>query len=1344
MVKTRHSGGLEPEDEVEFLSLRQRRTRRSDQYSNPINERPSKDLSIRGRGRPKKHNDDDTRPSQNIRCSSRQKTGKTEGHLYMNGDADCVRRSSRRRKAIYSTYNTSLLGNVISGDLDMNFRNSDREDESREQHKDTEEEEEEEEDVGGEDNNDVENGDTDSGDSSLSEFELKTREQEKRRREEEQEYLGLDLYTRVKRPRPPPKERNEYGVPIKTRDDSDSDSDSESDSEDETSSSDTDGLGNQRRRTYFLREKKRAPQRFAVEHEGPIRKPKKCTLFDSPSRRHRNHYQGSLTPIRSPFRRRRHATHNSSSTSSSDSGDDERRFERRKSKSMSRNRLRCLPMNLLPEDIAASGPLKDRTRIGTSLADIDPMNIDRSVTFEGVGGLVRHILALKEMVVFPLLYPEVFEKFKIAPPRGVLFHGPPGTGKTLVARALANECSQGEKRVAFFMRKGADCLSKWVGESERQLRLLFDQAYTMRPAIIFFDEIDGLAPVRSSRQDQIHSSIVSTLLALMDGLDNRGEIVVIGATNRIDSIDPALRRPGRFDREFLFPLPSAEARYSILKIHTKDWEPKLSESFLQEVAEMCVGYAGADIKALCTEAALLALRRRYPQIYTSTQKLQLDLDSIQLIARDFYQAMQNIVPSSQRSVTSPGRALSLVIQPLLQYTYKMALETLTKLFPASSSNCDEKGFSACQFSSMHRPRLLIAGEPGLGQSSHLAPAILHHLERFHVHCLDLPALYSVNVTSPEESCVQVFREARGATPSIIYMPHIGQWWNIVSDTLRATFLTLLQDLPPSLSILLLATSEQLHMHLDTQLQQLFNPVGGEVLHIRSPTTEERQEFFEDLIIHQASKAPRRRKHAAARLLEELPVAQAPEPRQLTEEEIKKLEQQEEVTMRELRLFLRSILTRLASDKKFKLFIRPVDLEEVPDYLDVISNPMDMSTMMKKIDLHQYCNIKEFLADIDLICANALEYNPDRDPSDKVIRHRACEMKDIAHAIVDSDFNPEFGKLCLDIEESRKRRGETQSRSAPQFYHVKPLEKPVTASTSNASSSKRARSIESNPENTEGDSTANLFSDSTPKRRKRKRRGCRWSKGLLSKPRTKPKVSLQDKTDCVEKSSEKDNSTNEDIRVSDCESGPVLRSELSENDMPVEVESSEDRAENSCDSNIDTPFCKSTPSSQRKVRIQHRPMIEESETSHAEEKSPLKDKQEAHKSRNSSTIILSLTKDIDDENESHNGEENNSDKETNKKQETLPIRRLTRRKAADTQTQKAIEILQEPEPPLIVDKGRLKNLLDYTVEVSEHFNIETLEKLHSTLSQCIYCHRNDYNKTQLIQEMEAKVKAYSEH
>ena len=185
------------------------------------------------------------------------------------------------------------------------------------------------------------------------------------------------------------------------------------------------------------------------------------------------------------------------------------------------------------------------------------------------------------------------------------------------------------------MRKGADCLSKWVGEAERQLRLLFEQARLHQPSIIFFDEIDGLAPVRSSKQDQIHASIVSTLLALMDGLDDRGQVIVIGATNRIDSIDPALRRPGRFDRELLFGLPDKQARREILDIHTQHWNPPLLNSFKDDLAEECVGYCGADLKSLCTEASLIALRRRYPEVYNRNEKLLIDVNSIIVTREDF-------------------------------------------------------------------------------------------------------------------------------------------------------------------------------------------------------------------------------------------------------------------------------------------------------------------------------------------------------------------------------------------------------------------------------------------------------------------------------------------------------------------------------------------------------------------------------------------------------------------------------------------------------------------------------------------------------------------------------------
>uniref|UniRef100_A0A8B9KRC0 ATPase family AAA domain containing 2B n=1 Tax=Astyanax mexicanus TaxID=7994 RepID=A0A8B9KRC0_ASTMX len=746
----------------------------------------------------------------------------------------------------------------------------------------------------------------------------------------------------------------------------------------------------------------------------------------------------NLFPFVCKTRIKKHAIHSSDTTSSSD----EERFERRKSKSMTRARNRCLPMNLRAEDLA-SGVLRDRAKVGASLADVDPMNLDTSVKFDNVGGLADHIKSLKEMVVFPLLYPEVFEKFKIQPPRGCLFYGPPGTGKTLVARALANECSQGDKKVSFFMRKGADCLSKWVGESERQLRLLFDQAYLMRPSIIFFDEIDGLAPVRSSRQDQIHSSIVSTLLALMDGLDSRGEIVVIGATNRLDSIDPALRRPGRFDREFLFNLPDKKARKHILKIHTRDWSPGLAESFVDELAERCVGYCGADIKALCTEAALAALRRRYPQIYGSSQRYKLDVGSIELGPQDFGRALRSIVPAAQRALAPPGRALSCTLQPLLERSLAHALDCLLRVFPHaqlqhkehvhgkhSFTSSESSDFSTLQehltFTknqpTSYRPRLLLTGPQGSGQSTHLAPALLHHLDKFTVHRLDLPTLYSVSAKTPEESCAQVFREAQRSMPSVVYMPHISDWWEAISDTVKSTFLTLLQDVPSFTPLLILATSESRYQQLPEEVKCIFSRSYGEVVCLQTPGEEDRRKFFTDLILVQAARPPPRRRKKVCDY-EVLPLAEDPGPRQLSPVEQRRLEEQEENTLRELRLFLRDVTKRLATDKRFQIFSKPVDIEEVSDYLEVIREPMDLSTIMTKIDTYKYITAKDFLKDLDLICSNALEYNPDKDPGDKIIRHRACSLKDTAHAMIPhfilyrgTELNP-----CIMVSVKRKTR-----------------------------------------------------------------------------------------------------------------------------------------------------------------------------------------------------------------------------------------------------------------------------------------------------------------------------------
>eukprot|EP00916_Digyalum_oweni_P006493 GHVL01011151.1.p1 GENE.GHVL01011151.1~~GHVL01011151.1.p1 ORF type:complete len:941 (+),score=130.19 GHVL01011151.1:157-2979(+) len=232
-----------------------------------------------------------------------------------------------------------------------------------------------------------------------------------------------------------------------------------------------------------------------------------------------------------------------------------------------------------------------------------------TVDWTNLGGLSDHIQIVKETVLLPIIYPIYFEKIKIQPPRGILFYGPPGTGKTLMARAICTECAKSGVPVKFFIKNCGDILSKFVGESEKKLRNLFVEARENGPSIIFLDELDGLAPMRNSKSEAIHGSIVATLLSLMDGLEDAGRVVVIGATNRPGSLDPALRRPGRFDKELYFPLPSVSQRAEILSIHTKNWHPTPpSKDFLTVFAERLHNFSGADIRGLCTETVLRATR----------------------------------------------------------------------------------------------------------------------------------------------------------------------------------------------------------------------------------------------------------------------------------------------------------------------------------------------------------------------------------------------------------------------------------------------------------------------------------------------------------------------------------------------------------------------------------------------------------------------------------------------------------------------------------------------------------------------------------------------------------------
>ncbi|XP_076623197.1 ATPase family AAA domain-containing protein 2-like [Colletes latitarsis] len=466
--------------------------------------------------------------------------------------------------------------------------------------------------------------------------------------------------------------------------------------------------------------------------------------------------------------------------------------------------------------------------------------------FSCIGGLEKHIRVVKETVLFPLLYGDVYAKFNLKPPRGLLFYGPPGTGKTLVASALAAECSNSERKVSFISRKGSDCLSKWVGESEKKLQKIFSLAQQSKPCIIFFDEVDGLAPVRSSRQDFVHASIVSTLLALMDGLENNSEIIVIGATNRVDAIDPALRRSGRFDRELYFPLPCYNARKEILSVHIKSWKNKPPQKFLAYLASKTIGFCGSDLQALCAEAVMCCVRRNYPEIYTSKTKYQINERHLKIEKQDFVRAQQNIVPASHRVSIVPVKSLSFKIQSLLQDNLSHILAQLESLCPTGMLICDViTGKAASRSTSC--PRILLCGDDD-SHTRHLGPALLHTLEHLPCHVLDVTTLFEETGKAAEEAIIQKIKMARRSLPSLLYVPDILAWWELVDEAARVVFTSLMQGLDRSVYMLILATANCPRDDLPTDVACLFDDHQGEVFEVMPPEKQERESFFKQLFI----------------------------------------------------------------------------------------------------------------------------------------------------------------------------------------------------------------------------------------------------------------------------------------------------------------------------------------------------------------------------------------------------------------------------------------------------------------------------------------------------------------
>ena len=301
-------------------------------------------------------------------------------------------------------------------------------------------------------------------------------------------------------------------------------------------------------------------------------------------------------------------------------------------------------INSDPEGIVL---INDDTKIEITdkpASEINSANIS-TINYEDIGGLEEVIQKIREMVELPLKHPILFEKLGIDPPKGVLIHGPPGTGKTLIARAVANESDAN-----FVTINGPEIMSKYYGESEKKLRNIFKKAEEQSPTIIFLDEIDAIAPSRESTSGEVERRVVAQLLSLMDGMTNRGQVIVIGATNRIGGVDPALRRPGRFDREIEIGVPSVEGRKQILLIHTRGM-PLAEDVDLQSYAENTHGFVGADLQALTREGAMHTLRRFIPEIDLDKEVIPPEiLDAMEVTNADFLEAVKEIQPSALREV----------------------------------------------------------------------------------------------------------------------------------------------------------------------------------------------------------------------------------------------------------------------------------------------------------------------------------------------------------------------------------------------------------------------------------------------------------------------------------------------------------------------------------------------------------------------------------------------------------------------------------------------------------------------------------------------------------------------
>ena len=457
------------------------------------------------------------------------------------------------------------------------------------------------------------------------------------------------------------------------------------------------------------------------------------------------------------------------------------------------------------------------------------------ITYDELGGLKNEVLKIREMVELPMRHPELFDKIGVEAPKGVLLYGPPGTGKTLLAKAVA-----GETNAHFISLSGPEIMSKYYGESEEKLREIFTQAEENSPSIIFIDEIDSIAPKRDEVSGDVEKRIVSQLLTLMDGMKSRGKVVVIAATNRPDSIDPALRRPGRFDREIEIGIPDDKERFEILSIHTRGM-PIDKNVDLEQISKITHGFVGADLEVLSKEAAMRSLRRILPEIDLDEEKVSSEiLQKIQITSEDFRDALKEVKPSALREVQ--------VQIPNVSWDDVGGLDQLKEEL-REAVEWPIKYKEAFDYVNVETPKgILLYGPPGTGKT--LIAKALAKMTESNFISIKGPELLSKWVGESEKGIREIFRKARQAAPCIIFLDEIdalvprrsnGSSGSHVTENVVSQILTEIDGLEELHNVLIIGATNR----LDIVDEALLRPGRFDrIIEVPNPDAKGRQHIFE--------------------------------------------------------------------------------------------------------------------------------------------------------------------------------------------------------------------------------------------------------------------------------------------------------------------------------------------------------------------------------------------------------------------------------------------------------------------------------------------------------------------